>query len=400
MKLHKTQSEVAIDTHRFRVLLCGRRWGKTTLAVQEMVANAISGNDRNIAYIAPTYQQARDIAWNELKKITHNIADNINESRLEITLKTIKGGKSKIALRGWEAVDTLRGQYFHFLVLDEVATFRNFWVGWHEVLRPTLTDKKGDALFIGTPKGFNHLYDLYNMIDEDYKSFHFTSHDNPFIPKEEIDKAKIEMPEDRFAQEYMADFRKMEGLVYKEFDRDRHVTTDEPKNVIDIVAGIDWGYTNPASSHRVRIDSDRHYWIDDEFYKTNQTSEQIIEAVKLKRPTKVYPDPAEPDRIEMARRLGLNVREVSKDIEAGIDTVRELLKQGRIHIHPSCINLISEFESYRYPDKKPDANEKETPIKENDHALDEIRYILHNLEPIVDDPIDPYFEAMGTYYVD
>ena len=400
MKLHKTQSEVAIDTHRFRVLLCGRRWGKTTLAVQEMVANAISGNDRNIAYIAPTYQQARDIAWNELKKITHNIADNINESRLEITLRTTKGGKSKIALRGWEAVDTLRGQYFHFLVLDEVATFRNFWVGWHEVLRPTLTDKKGDALFIGTPKGFNHLYDLYNMIDEDYKSFHFTSYDNPFIPKEEIDKAKIEMPEDRFAQEYMADFRKMEGLVYKEFDRDRHVTTDEPTNVIDTVAGIDWGYTNPASSHRVRIDSDRHYWIDDEFYKTNQTSEQIIEAVKLKRPTKVYPDPAEPDRIEMARRLGLNVREVSKDIEAGIDTVRELLKQGRIHIHPSCINLISEFESYRYPDKKPDANEKETPIKENDHALDEIRYILHNLDPIVDDPIDPYFEAMGTYYVD
>ena len=400
MKLHKTQSEVAIDTHRFRVLLCGRRWGKTTLAVQEMVANAISGNDRNIAYIAPTYQQARDIAWNELKKITHNIADNINESRLEITLRTTKGGKSKIALRGWEAVDTLRGQYFHFLVLDEVATFRNFWVGWHEVLRPTLTDKKGDALFIGTPKGFNHLYDLYNMIDEDYKSFHFTSYDNPFIPKEEIDKAKIEMPEDRFAQEYMADFRKMEGLVYKEFDRDRHVTTDEPTNVIDTVAGIDWGYTNPASSHRVRIDSDRHYWIDDEFYKTNQTSEQIIEAVKLKKPTKVYPDPAEPDRIEMARRLGLNVRDVSKDIEAGIDTVRELLKQGRIHIHPSCINLISEFESYRYPDKKPDANEKETPIKENDHALDEIRYILHNLEPIVDDPIDPYFEAMGTYYVD
>ena len=93
-------------------------------------------------------------------------------------------------------------------------------------------------------------------------------------------------------------------------------------------------------------------------------------------------------------------RDVSKDIEAGIDTVRELLKQGRIHIHPSCINLISEFESYRYPDKKPDANEKETPIKENDHALDEIRYILHNLDPIVDDPIDPYFEAMGTYYVD
>lgn len=377
MKFHPKQAEIASDRHRFRVVNCGRRFGKTFLAVYEMVAKAIYGSDRKVCYIAPTYQAARDITWEQLKKVVLPIQESINESRLEVTVRTKDGGTSTIYLKGWESVETLRGMKFDFIVLDEVASYRNFWTGWHEVLRPTLTDVKGEGLFISTPKGFNHFYDLFNTEDEDYKSFHFSTYDNPHIPKEEVDKAKEEITEDRFAQEYLADFRKTEGLVYKEFDRNRHVTSEEPKSVADTIAGIDWGYTNPAASHRIRIDGDRHFWIDNEFYKTGQTTEQIIEAVKINNPTKVYPDPAEPDRVEIAKRAGLNVREVSKDIEAGIDVVRELLKQGRIHIHPSCINLIFEFETYHYPDKKPGLNDKETPVKENDHALDEIRYALY-----------------------
>lgn len=382
MNLHKAQASIASDTHRFRVVNCGRRFGKTTLAVLEMVAKAVYGNDRNIAYIAPTYAQARDIAWQELKKICQPVANKINESRLEITLNTTKGGTSVISLRGWESIETLRGQKFHFIVVDEIASMRNWWANWQEVIRPTLTDYKGEALFISTPKGFNHFYDIFNLEnkDSDYKSFHFTSYDNPHIPFEELEKAKLEVTEDRFAQEYMADFRKTEGLVYKEFDRSRHIYNNEGIMEVDRVAGIDWGYTNPASSHLIRKDTDRHYWISDEFYKTQQTTAQIIEHVKSLRPSKIYPDPAEPDRNEEARRAGLNVREVSKDIEAGINCVRELFKQNRLHIHSSCVHLINELETYSYPEKKPNNNENETPIKENDHALDEIRYVLYMIE--------------------
>ncbi len=109
-------------------------------------------------------------------------------------------------LRGWEAIETLRGQSVDFIVLDEVAMYRNFWRTWQEVIRPTLTDRKGRAMFISTPKGFNHFYDLYNLQEEDsdFKSFQFTTYDNPHIPVEEIDKAKQELTEDRFYQEYMA----------------------------------------------------------------------------------------------------------------------------------------------------------------------------------------------------
>ena len=382
MKFHQKQAEIASDRHRFRVVNCGRRFGKTFLAVYEMVAKAVYGSDRKICYIAPTYQAARDITWEQLKKVVQPIQESINESRLEVTIRTKDGGTSTIYLKGWESVETLRGMKFDFIVLDEVASYRNFWVGWHEVLRPTLTDVKGDALFISTPKGFNHFYDLFNTEDEDYKSFHFTTYDNPHIPKEEVDKASEEITEDRFAQEYLADFRKSEGLVYKEFNRSIHVDSSEPKNVVRTMAGIDWGHTNPFSSHRFREDRDAHYWIDQESYATGKTTEEIIEQVKLKRPEMVYPDPAEPDRIEMARRAGLNIREVSKDIEAGIETVRELFKQNRIHIHPSCQNLIFELETYHYPDNKPGMNEKETPVKENDHAMDEMRYVLHNQSPV------------------
>lgn len=397
MKLHSAQDEVARDTHRFRVLCCGRRWGKTTLAVEEIKGVALS-KDARIAYIAPTFQQARDIAWQMLIKELKPITKKVNESRLELEVVNLKGGTSSIALRGWEAIETLRGQFFDFIVIDEVASMRNFNVYWHEVVRPTLTDTKGQVMFISTPKGFNHFYDLFNTKDEDYNSFHYTSYDNPFIPKEEIDKASREIPEDRFAQEYLADFRKTEGLVYKEFDRSRHITGKFPEAFSDTILGADFGYTNPSAIIPIKVDSDNHYWIREEFYKTHQTTEQIGEQGLLYKATKHYPDPAEPDRIEILRKMGWNCREVSKDIVSGVDRVRELFKQNRVHIHPDCKNLIHELETYRYPDKKPDKNEEEKPVKENDHALDALRYALYMTTPVSETIKDPIFEAYGTHF--
>lgn len=383
MLLTPSQAVIATDRHRFRVVNCGRRFGKTTLAIEEIKGVAALGGKR-VAYIANTYQQARDIAWEQLKHELEGAGTQVNESRLELRLRGVNGEESLIILRGWESIETLRGQMFDFIVVDEIASMRNFWSMWQEVIRPTLTDTKGEAMFISTPKGFNHFYDLFCMEgkDEDYKSFHFTSYDNPFIPSEEIDKASKELTEDRFAQEYMADFRKTEGLVYKEFDRARHVYTDrslEPESC-ETLAGIDWGWTNPASSHKFKKGGDRHYWITEEFYKSQKTTAEIIEHVRTYGAQKVYPDPAEPDRNEEARRAGVNVRDVSKDIEAGIACVQELLKQGRLHVHSSCENLIWEFETYAYPPKKPDRNENELPIKENDHAMDEVRYVLYMQE--------------------
>jgi len=396
MKLHESQSVIAKDTSRFRVINCGRRFGKTILACEEIKGKALYKNTR-ICYIAPTYQQARDIAWQTLVKELKPIIKKVNESRLELTVNNLVKGTSLIQLRGWEAIETLRGQHFDFIVIDEVAMMRNFNINWEEVIRPTLTDTRGEVMFISTPKGFNHFYDLYNQQDEDpdFKSFHYTSYDNPYIPKDEIDKAKAQLTDDRFAQEYLADFRKTQGLVYKEFNREKDVTKEKPSETIDKILGIDFGYTNPASIISIEIDSDSHYWIQEEWYKTKQTTDQIAEQANLYKSTKVYADSAEPDRIEILKKAGLNVRQVSKDIVAGVDHVRELFKQGRIHISPDCKNLIHELETYRYPDKKPEKNEEEKPIKENDHALDALRYALYTHKPTIRQT-----DSTVTYYSD
>jgi PBSX family phage terminase large subunit len=385
MELTQTQRIIAEDTHRFRVVNCGRRFGKTILAIEEMIGLALARKAR-IAYIAPTYQQSRDIAWEQLKKRIKDIALDINESRLEVKIPNMESTESIIVLRGWESIETLRGQSFDLLILDEVAMMRYFWERWQEVLRPTLTDRKGQAMFISTPKGFNHFYELYNeeAKDKHFKSFHFTSYDNPHIPKEEVDEARNQLTEDRFAQEYLGDFRKQEGLVYKEFQRHRHIYKEIEIDVAERLAGIDFGYTNPTAILDISRDRNDVYWVTGELYRTGMTHEQVAEYVSSQKYNKVYADPASPEAIKVLRDKNVNVYDVVKgrdSIISGIDKIRELLKQGRLRIHESCENLIWELETYAYPSKKDLRNEDELPIKENDHSLDALRYCLMTNQP-------------------
>ncbi len=380
--LTPSQITIAKDKHRFRVCCTGRRFGKTVLASKEIKGKALYRTSK-IAYFATTFQQARDIMWEMLKSELKGAIISINEARLEVKVRTVHNQESVITLRGWESIETARGSSFDFLILDEVASMRNFWASWQEVLRPTLTDRKGEAMFISSPKGFNHFYELFNMEmkDTDYKSFRFTTYDNPLIPVEEIEKAKLELTEDRFAQEYLADFRKTEGLVYKEFDRARHIFGDETpiKDRVETFAGIDFGYTNPTAVITIVKDGDSNYFVTDEWYKTGQTEDQVAEYVAGLSLNKVYPDPENPSAIKVLRSKGVNVREVIKkkdSVQNGIQRVRELFKAGKLKIHKSCINTIIELETYSYEDKEDGSNQRENPIKENDHALDAIRMAI------------------------
>jgi PBSX family phage terminase large subunit len=397
--LHPSQNTIASDTHRYRVVNCGRQFGKTTLSVEEMKGVALKKN-ASIVYIAPTIQQARDIAWNMLKNELSSITVKSNEApSLEMQVHNNVGGISVIKLRGWEAVETLRGQQFDLIILDEVASMRNFWLNWQEVLIPTLTFRQGHAMFISTPKGFNHFYDLYNFEskDADFKSFHFTSYDNPYLKPEELEKTKSKTTEDRFAQEYMADFRKQEGLVYKEFNRDTH-TFDDTEQIerAEFFGTIDFGFTNPCAVLSIAVDKDSNYWVIDEWYKTGRTEDQIGDYVKTQGYNFVYPDPENPSAIEVLNRKGINVYEVVKgkgSIATGINSVRALFKQNRLHIHKRCTNLINELETYAYPEKRPNNNEPEVPVKENDHAVDSLRYGLVMHQSVAVSPLEEYMLA-------
>jgi len=390
MILHQAQNKIAQSNSRFRVINAGRRFGKTVLASEEIKGVALY-KQAKIVYIAPTIQQARDIMWQQLKSELQSITIKANESRLELEVTNKDGKSSFIQLKGWEAIETLRGQSFDFIVLDEVASMRNFWVGWNEVLSPTLIDRKGSCMFISTPKGFNHFYDLYNMHEKDknYESFHFTTYDNPNIPVEEIEREKLSKPENTFAQEYLGSFRKSEGLVYKEFRRDVHVYNDDsekqPAKITKRFAGIDFGTTNPAAIITVLKDYDNNYWIPEEFYKRGKIDSQVAEIVASQHFDEVYPDPESPSAIGELTNRGVYCKEVIKNkdsIKNGINRIRALFLQNKLHIHSSCVNLINELETYSYPESRLGRNEEENPIKENDHALDALRYAIYMDEPI------------------
>jgi phage terminase large subunit len=187
------------------------------------------------------------------------------------------------------------------------------------------------------------------------------------------------MPEDRFFQEYMADFRKQEGLVYKEFGRTLHIYDNEAIDVVMKIGSVDFGFVNPCAVLTVLKDKRGTYWVANEFYETGKTDAQIAEVVAAKEFTKVYPDPENQGAIKELRDRNVNVQEVLKDkgsVIAGIQKIRELLKQRRIRIHRSCLNLIWELETYHYPKSKVEGNDSEVPVKENDHALDALRYVI------------------------
>ena len=220
--LNPWQMTVANDTHRFRICCAGRRSGKSVLSRLIILKWALE-NVGTYWIVSPSYKQAKMIHWNEIRKeIPREWILKTNEVDLSITLKN----GSIIELKGAENPDALRGVKLRGLIIDEIASIRNWGWLWSEVLRPTLTDYIAPCLFISTPKGFNHFYELYEVGQKpegDYKSWRFTSYDNPYISKEEVDNAKKELTEDTFHQEYMAEFRKHTGLVHKNWDRDIHI---------------------------------------------------------------------------------------------------------------------------------------------------------------------------------
>lgn len=214
---HKKQIDVIRSNARFKIIRAGRRSGKSTLEIEEMIFDAVSKKDRNIFYIAPTMIQARKIIWEALKSRLGSVGE-INESRLEIKLPTQDGGYSTIFVSGWENRENFRGLRAYKIVFDEVDTMKDFFIGWQEIFRPALTDESGFATFIGTPKKENPNLRRLEKIAEtdlDYEAFHFATSDNPYIPKDEIEKAKQELDYDTFRQEYLAEYLDNAGSLFK-----------------------------------------------------------------------------------------------------------------------------------------------------------------------------------------
>jgi predicted phage terminase large subunit-like protein len=209
------QQEVYKDPTRFKVIAAGRRCGKSRLAATTLLIEGLKCPAGSaVLYVAPTQGQARQIIWHVLMELGREIIASSHVNNMDITL--ING--ATIYVRGADRPDTLRGVSLTYAVLDEVADIKP--EAWEQVIRAALSDKKGRALFIGTPKGRNWFYDLFKLgqseDDNDWKSWHFTTKDNPLIDPSEIEAAKKTMSSFSFKQEYMASFDNAGSDIFKE----------------------------------------------------------------------------------------------------------------------------------------------------------------------------------------
>jgi len=262
-KLHPSQARVWTDPARFRIVVAGRRWGKSRLAAMELLKAGLEGT-KDAFYVAPTFQQARDIMWDMLIDLGKPVIRNIKSQ--EGCLELVNG--RKLYIKGSDRPDTMRGVGLSFVVIDEYADMKP--MVWEQILRPALADVKGKALFIGTPKGRNHFFELVERAAKDntgtWSHWHFTSRDNPFLPTEEVEAARLEMSTMNFRQEFEASFETGSSDLFN--DEWLQYVDEEPK-----WANADWFMAvDLAGFEEVRVATDR---------RTRRLDQTAIATVKV-----------------------------------------------------------------------------------------------------------------------
>ena len=394
MPLSKAQKEVFSSEARFRVLITGRRFGKTFLALNELAK--FSRYPRKLVwYIAPTFRMCKDIMLDPLveKMTKHKWISKVNYSDLSITLKN----KSRIQLRSSDNFNSLRGVGLDFICMDEFSDVDER--AWYEVLRPTLSDKsrEGSALFLGTPRGFgNWSYNLFTRqeSDKNWESFQYTTLDGGQVSENEIEQAKNDLDDRTFKQEYMASFEKYSGQIYYNFDRQENVIDEYVTTTNSIHIGIDFNI-DPVSAVISEVKQDNLY-VYDEIVIYSSNTDELVEEINNRYSGKhifVYPDPASKQRktsaggrtdLSILKNAGYNVRVRNAHplIRDRINAVNTKLKNAKglrtLFIANNCKNVIKSIERQIYKEGT------SLPDKENnyDHMNDALGYLVEFLYPI------------------
>ena len=392
MPLTQPQTTVINSGARFRVLVTGRRFGKTYLAINE-IAKFASQPNKKVWYVAPTYRQAKTICWSELKDklIKHKWVKGINHSDLTITLRN----KSTITLRGSENFDALRGVGLDMVIFDEFSDINK--EAWYEVLRPTLSDTNGHALFCGSPRGFgNWSYELFKMgeTNKEWESFKYTTLEGGQVPDEEIEQAKQDLDIRTFQQEYEATFVNYSGMIYYNFSRDKNLIDKYNRNSLVLHIGLDFN-VDPMCAVVSVIENEKVIVIDEiQIYSsnTNEMCEEINNRYKDKKIV-VYPDPSARQRktsaggltdLAILKNFGLEVkcRNTAPLVRDRINSVNAKLKnvagKNNLFILNSCKNVIKSIERQIYKEGT------HIPDKDSgfDHMNDALGYLIEFNFPI------------------
>ena len=392
MPLSAAQQEIVDSKQRFRVVIAGRRFGKTHLAIRELCFYAREP-EREVWYCAPTYKQAKMIVFKKLRKklIDLKWVKNINATNLSFELKN----GSTISLKGLDNFDNLRGAGISFLCMDEFADVDS--EAWYETLRPMLSDTQGHALFIGTPKGLNWAHDLYTLEQEypdEWVSFSFTTIEGGNVKPEEIEAARRTLDERTFRQEYEGSFETFSGRIFYAFDRKvnvRQYTGDLPT---ELHIGMDFNVDNNSAVIAAKIGSTLH--VLDEIKLMGSNTDEMVEEIQIRFPKAriiCYPDPAGQARKTSAggrtdhtilRTAGFQVKAPHSHnaVRDGINAVNAKLRSSTgitsLYIDPRCKYIIECLEKQTYKEGT------SIPDKDSgfDHMNDALRYMVDYLYPI------------------
>lgn len=393
---HSGQEEIAsaVLKHRYVVVRAGRRFGKSSLALNICLREALS-NPGRYWIIAPEYKQAKSIYWRDLvdEYIPEGLIIKKNDNELILEIQTLVPGKtSVIEFKGSDNENSLRGAGLKGVILDEFA-FQKEHV-WNKIVSPMLIQTRGWAIFITTPNGVaNHFKKFWDDAvaleadgDKDWKTFHFTSYDNPTIKKEDLDKERARLVPEFFEQEYMAEFAKFVGLIYTEFS-ERHIQDFEVDEKWSFYRALDFGATDPDAVPFIGVDKNGVIHIFDEIYMSGLFTSELAELIKQKSAHRYfiasYADSAAKQTIMDLTTYGIycipvkkNSGENSKNwIVAGINRVQQLLKDDKIIVHPRCKGVIKEFMSYSW--RKDRLGEAvNLPEDDNNHLMDALRYFV------------------------
>lgn len=388
------QRAIFYSPARFRTVVAGRRFGKTVLGINDCLYEAISKPKQLIWYIAPTYRMAKDLVWEDLKEgLPQSMIAHKNEAELSITLR---GFQSKIVLKGADNPDSLRGKGLNHVVFDEAGDI-DLGNAWYKVIYPALTDKQGSALFIGTPKGYNEFYDIYNhgLHANKWASYSYTTEEGGNVTPEELEYAKATMSESHFKQEFLASFETLANRVYSAFDRLKNVDVGVEDLGGEIHVGMDFNI-NPMSATFSSKCADQLHTFDEIGILNGNTEEMCLE-IKKRFPGRkiiVYPDPSGNSRktsaaagktdFSIIREFGYEVVAPSKapPVVDRVNEVNALLcnykRHRRAFIHPRCKQLIKSFDGLTYKENTSQPNK----ALGLDHFPDGWGYKVHKMFPI------------------
>lgn len=381
----------AVNKNRFTVVVAHRRMGKTVSAILHLINAALNNEQKNprYAYIAPTYAQAKRVAFDYLVEYTRPLGATANIAELRVDFL----GR-RISLYGSENGDSLRGQYFDGVVLDEIGD-QDPKI-WNEIIRPALADRKGFCLFIGTPKGNNHFREFKEraMVTEGWKFLEFKASDTGILDPQELASAKNEMGEDKYKQEFECSFdAPVEGAYYgsllHEADNENRVTKIPKDELAKIVCSWDLGVSDSTciwvaqivgkeiqlidctENHGVGLD---YYvsWLRDNGYDKGQ---QILpHDVRVREMTTGR------SRLEVLMESGLDVTVApSLSIADGIQAVRRMLPRCWFDMERTKNGLVA-LRNYRR-----EFNEKQNvfydkPVHDwSSHFADSFRYLAIGL---------------------